>query len=69
MGTVLSFKGTIAPYPRRDQRSATLTGEIVIFPGIRIERQEGEALPERAGSNDSDGYDGVGGKGRPRKSS
>ena len=33
MGTVLSFKGTIAPYPRRDQPNGTVTGEIVIFPG------------------------------------
>ena len=69
MGTVLSFQGTIAPYPRRDQRSATLAGEIVIFPGVRIERHERDASPENAVGSGSDGYDGVGGKGRPRKSS
>jgi hypothetical protein len=69
MGTVLSFKGTIAPYPRRDQRSATLAGEIVIFPGVRIERHEREASPEKATDSGSDGYDGLGGNGRPRKSS
>jgi len=69
MGTVLSFKGMVAPLPRRDPRSTTSTGEVVIFPGVRIERLAGE--PTRPVGNDTgdDGYDGVGGKPRPRKSS
>ena len=69
MGTVLSFKGTIAPYPRRNQQGATLTGEIVIFPGVRIERHRGEPSATKDGHSGHDDYDGVGGKGRPRKSS
>ena len=67
MGTVLSFKGTIAPYPRRDQPSGVVTGEIVIFPGVRIERHEGESLPPTGGHDGNGDYDG--GKHRPRKSS
>jgi hypothetical protein len=69
MGTVLSFKGTIAPYPRRNQHSVTQAGEIVIFPGVRIERHDGEPSPPAGGQSGNDDYDGVGGKGRPRKSS
>ena len=69
MGTVLSFKGTVAPLPRRDPRSATSTGEVVIFPGVRIERDASEpARPLGSGAGDG-GYDGIGGKPRPRKSS
>jgi hypothetical protein len=68
MGTVLSFRGTIAPYPRRSQQSATPAGEIVIFPGVRIERCEGEPSPPEGGQGGND-YDGIGGKPRPRKSS
>jgi hypothetical protein len=67
MGTVLSFKGTVAPYPRRNQQGATLTGEIVIFPGVRIERHDSDPLPPADGDSGNDGYDG--GKHRPRKSS
>ena len=53
MGTVLSFKGTVAPLPRRDPRSATSTGEVVIFPGVRIERDASEpARPVGSGAGD-----------------
>lgn len=69
MGTVLSFKGIVAPFPRRDPRSVTSTGEIVIFPGVRIERHAGELMPPAGSDTGDDGYDGVGGKRRPRKSS
>jgi hypothetical protein len=69
MGTVLSFKGIVTPLPRRDPRSAMSTGEVVIFPGVRIEHHASEPTRPLAGDNGDDGYDGVGGKRRPRKSS
>ena len=65
MGTVLSFRRTVAPYPGRDD-AITFPGEVVIFPGVRIEREPGEPPASRDGG---DGYDGVGGKRRPRQSS
>ncbi len=69
MGTVLSFKGAVAPLPRRDTRGMTTSGEVVIFPGVRIERHgQDSALPTDLDSGDG-GFDGVGGKRRPRKSS
>ncbi len=69
MGTVLSFKGMVAPHPRRNPRSATAIGEIVIFPGVRIERDVGESTAPAGTDTGDDRYDGVGGKRRPRKSS
>ena len=69
MGTVLSFRGTIAPYPRRDQGNVASAGEVVIFPGVRIERHEGGAAPPEGSEPGNGDYDGVGGKRRPRKSS
>jgi hypothetical protein len=69
MGLVLSFKGAVAPLPRRDRPSTTTTGEIVIFPGVRIERHAGELAPPADSDTDDGGFDGVGGKRRPRKSS
>jgi hypothetical protein len=69
MGTVLSFKGMVAPLPRRDPRSTTSTGEVVIFPGVRIERDAGEPARPVGSSAGDGGYDGIGGKPRPRKSS
>ena len=69
MGTVLSFKGTIAPYPRRDQGIVTPGGEVVIFPGVRIERHESAPTPPEGSEPGSGDFDGVGGKRRPRRSS
>jgi hypothetical protein len=69
MGTVLSFTALLAPLPRRDPRTATTTGEIVIFPGVRIERDPSETIPPTGGDTGNGGYDGIGGKPRPRKSS
>jgi hypothetical protein len=46
-----------------------VAGEVVIFPGVRIERQPGEPTSPAGGDAGDDGYDGVGGKRRPRKSS
>lgn len=67
MGTVLDFTATT-----RGDRSAGRAGgpcEIVIFPGVRIERHDvdlGHRLRDTAGREQFDSLDG---KGRPRKSS
>lgn len=68
MGTVLEFR------PHRSAKSRTridtrVVGEIVIFPGVRIERCDldlGHRLKTSAGSHD---FKGVGPRPRPRKTS
>jgi hypothetical protein len=69
MGTVLSFT-TEAREPQRRRRDAKRKQcEIVIFPGVRIERHEldlGHRLRDSAGSDE---FDGIGGNDRPRKTS
>jgi hypothetical protein len=71
MGTLLQFKAL----DRKAAARAVATGrcEIVIFPGVRIERHDdsgsldlGARLTEAAGSGP---FDGVGGSRRPRKTS
>ena len=69
MGTVLSFKGAIAPYPHGGERSLASRGEVVIFPGVRIERHETGPVPPEGNDAGDGGYDGVGGKRQPRKGS
>ena len=69
MGTVLSFKGAVAPLPRRDPPRTTTAAEIIIFPGVRIERHAGQPASPADGDSGDGGFDGVGGKRRPRKSS
>jgi hypothetical protein len=66
---VLSFKGAVAPLPRRDPPRTTTAGEIIIFPGVRIERHAEQPASPADGDSDDGGFDGVGGKRRPRKSS
>jgi hypothetical protein len=66
MGTVLEFKPlTVVAKPSANTGFAS--GEIVIFPGVRIERHEldlGHRLKNSAGGDD---FCGLGPK-RPRKS-
>jgi len=69
MGTVLSFKRALVPLPRRDSGIVTTTGEIVIFPGVRIERHPSESVMPADSDSDDGGFGGVGGKRHPRKSS
>jgi hypothetical protein len=65
MGTVLSFTRTVAPLPQRETPAGQ--AEVIIFPGIRIERDEtGEPAPP-AGSGDR--HDGDGARRRRRKGS
>ena len=68
MGTVLDFSHNALPRPRVKSRTAE-DCEIVIFPGVRIERHEadlGHRLRDSAGSDD---FNRLGGKRRPRKTS
>jgi hypothetical protein len=67
MSTVLQFRQSL-------QRPRTIMGatqpcEVVIFPGVRIERHEvdlAQRLRDCAGSDDFEGFDG---RPRPRKTS
>jgi hypothetical protein len=66
MSTVLSFNRDVAR-PRRLERPSGQC-EIVIFPGIRIERHDVDLafrLNDTAGNGDFDGFGGS----RPRKTS
>jgi hypothetical protein len=69
MGTVLSFEAPRKARPRALRSGATQRGEIIIFPGVRIERHDvdlGHRLRDSAGRGD---FDGLGGNRRPRKTS
>lgn len=69
MGTVVRFDASLRRDRRGSAREAGATGEIVIFPGVRIERHHvdlGHRLLDSAGRG---GFDGIGETGRPRKSS
>lgn len=69
MSTVLQFRAYGRAEPRRPFSDGAEC-EIVIFPGIRIERHEPEDLDlaHRIGKAGDD-FDGLGGGRRPRKSS
>jgi hypothetical protein len=68
MGTILSYRQTATRKPRSgDERQRDC--EIVIFPGVRIERHDldlGMRLRDSAGSGD---FKTIGGSPRPRKTS
>jgi hypothetical protein len=71
MGTVLTFTASSSE-PRRTRNSAE-NCEIVIFPGVRIERHDnvddldlGYRMNDFGGGSD---FDGLGGGNRPRKTS
>jgi hypothetical protein len=69
MGTVLSFEPSLKSRPGIDPGAPADVCQIVIFPGVRIERHDldlGHRVVDSAGHGD---FDGLGGKGRPRKTS
>jgi hypothetical protein len=69
MGTVLPFKAETRSRPA-DAAPAQGDCEIVIFPGVRIERQVDARDPEfRPQSTGSGKLDGTTGRRRPRKTS
>ena len=68
MGTVLEFKLPAAA-KLRDRTDGLALGEVVIFPGVRIERYDldlGHRVKESAGTGD---FRGLGPTRRPRKTS
>jgi hypothetical protein len=69
MSTVLEFRPPATAKPRQRRVATDHVGEIVIFPGVRIERHDldlGYRVRDSAGSDD---FNGLGGKRRPRKTS
>lgn len=68
MGTVLEFR-PLAAAKRLDKTDALDAGEIVIFPGVRIERYDldlGYRVKNSAGTDD---FDGLGPNRKPRRTS
>ena len=69
MGTVLRFRASVRKDTERAASENAGDCEIVIFPGVRIERHGldlGHRLRDSAGHGD---FDGIGGGSRPRKTS
>jgi hypothetical protein len=69
MGTVIPFD--VAPRePARDRPAEIAAScQIVIFPGVRIERHELDLAHRIREPNGGPDYGGLGGNGRPRKTS
>lgn len=68
MSTVLEFRPRAKARPS-ERSDAPAVGEIVIFPGVRIERHDldlGHRIRNSAGRDD---FNGLGRKRRPRKTS
>jgi hypothetical protein len=70
MSTVLRFRASTRTESRKPSKAGRAC-EIVIFPGVRIERHDpaaaldlGYRLPHPAGAED---FDGMGGTPRPRR--
>jgi hypothetical protein len=68
MGTVLQFKADSRDR-LADDASASGVCEIVIFPGVRIERAAGATEPDEYRPVPGSKLDGTNGRRRPRKSS
>jgi hypothetical protein len=69
MGTILSFRADGRTRPDDAQRLREAC-EIVIFPGVRIERQDAAGDPDSAHESTGRGkLDGTNARRRPRKSS
>jgi len=68
MSIVVEFKRPASSAPRRPN-DPTATGQIVIFPGVRIERHELDLGHRIRNSAGSDEFDGLGPDRRPRQSS
>jgi hypothetical protein len=70
MGTVLNFNCRDRERPAGDARAhGEQDCEIVIFPGVRIERDGGRDNPGARPSSGRGKLDGTGGRRRPRKTS
>jgi hypothetical protein len=68
MGTVLEFRPAATAKPR-DRTDVPAVGEIVIFPGVRIERYDldlGHRVKNSAGTGE---FNGLGSRRRPRQTS
>ena len=69
MGTLLQFSGE-GRAPIRGPRAGRDSGcEIIIFPGVRIERHDVDLDHRLADTAGSDRFESLGGDGRPRRSS
>jgi hypothetical protein len=69
MSTVLQFRQTPQQRPRMLGASASKPCEVVIFPGVRIERHEVDLAHRLFDSAGSSGFDDFDGSPRPRKTS
>jgi hypothetical protein len=69
MGTVLTFATQDQADPRRTRRKRKQRCEIVIFPGVRIERHDLDLSHRPRDAAGQDEFDGLGGNDRPRKTS
>jgi len=68
MGTVLEFRPSAAAKPR-DRTDASAVGEIVIFPGVRIERYDLDLGHRVKNSTGPGEFNGLGSSRRPRQTS
>ena len=68
MGTILSF-GTSTCSRREAHHPGEGDCEIIIFPGVRIERHEIDLSHRLRDLADAGDFDGIGGTPRPRKTS
>lgn len=46
MATILEFRRTAEPAPRVTELKDRALGEVIIFPGVRIERRAYEGTPD-----------------------
>lgn len=69
MSTVLEMKRRLSRRPPPETSAASGPCEIVIFPGVRIERHDIDLGHRVRKPIDSDDFNGMGGSSRRRKSS
>ena len=69
MNSVVEFRQGLPQRPRFRAGVGSKPCEVVIFPGVRIERHAVDLAHRLVDSVGSDDFNGLGGKGRPRKSS
>jgi hypothetical protein len=69
MGTIIQLHATTRGSARDRETEAARPCEVVIFPGVRIERHELDLAHRVVDSLSGPDFDGVGGGRRPRKTS